>query len=115
MRADDVAQDVRTPVLEPGAPLPGATTAGALAARQTFPSSAPDEGGLPAAGYRAGILGAGFMGGVHSRAVRTGGGRVVSVAAAAVDTARAAAHGKGAERACGPLLVGLDCHQCAAV
>ncbi|NDO91427.1 Gfo/Idh/MocA family protein [Cellulosimicrobium composti] len=108
MRADDVAQDVRTPVLEPGAPLPGATTAGALAARQTFPSSAPDEGGLPAAGYRAGILGAGFMGGVHSRAVRTGGGRVVSVAAADLDTARAAAPGMGAERAVGSVQEVLD-------
>ncbi|MFB8230490.1 Gfo/Idh/MocA family protein [Cellulosimicrobium sp. NPDC055967] len=99
MRADDVAQDVRTPVLDPGAHLPGATTTGAPAARSTFPASAPDEGGLPASGYRAGILGAGFMGGVHARAVRTGGGRVVSVAAADLEIARAAAPGLGAERA----------------
>ncbi|MGN6238729.1 MAG: Gfo/Idh/MocA family protein [Cellulosimicrobium cellulans] len=99
MRADDVAQDVRTPVLDPGTHLPGATTTGAHAARTTFPASAPDEGGLPASGYRAGILGAGFMGGVHARAVRTGGGRVVSVAAADLEIARAAAPGLGAERA----------------
>jgi len=99
MRADDVAQDLRTPVLEPDVLVPGATTTGALSAQRTFPASVPDEGGLAAVGYRAGILGGGFMGGVHARAVRTGGGRVVAVAAADLDTALAAAPGMGAERA----------------
>lgn len=99
MRADDVAQDVRTPVLEPGTLVPGATTPGALAAPTTFPASAPDGGALPAARYRAGIIGVGFMGGVHARAVRAGGGQVVAVAAADVDLAREAAPGLGALRA----------------
>ncbi|WP_285884095.1 Gfo/Idh/MocA family protein [Georgenia satyanarayanai] len=44
-----------------------------------------------AGGYRAGIVGAGFMGGVHARAVRVNGGEVVGVVASNKDrSARAA-------------------------
>lgn len=50
-------------------------------------------------GYRAAVVGAGFMGRVHSRAIRAGGGRVVGVAASTPERARAAAGPLGAERA----------------
>jgi len=105
MRADDVAQDLRTPVLEPGAQVAGATTT-TLAVPSAAPSDggrvpdllpAPRDAGLPAAGYRAGILGVGFMGGVHARAVRTGGGTVTVVAASDLETAREGAGALGAQ------------------
>ncbi|WP_026123958.1 Gfo/Idh/MocA family protein [Nocardiopsis chromatogenes] len=50
-------------------------------------------------GYRAAVIGAGFMGRVHARAIRAGGGRVVGVAASTPERARAAAGPLGAERA----------------
>ncbi|MCB7137999.1 Gfo/Idh/MocA family protein [Cellulosimicrobium marinum] len=105
MRADDVAQDLRAPVLEPGAKVAGATITDTEAPTAdpaadtltTTPTPAP--AGLPAAGYRAGIIGVGFMGGVHARAVRTGGGTVELVAAADVDLAREAVGPLGARAA----------------
>ncbi|MBB4934820.1 putative dehydrogenase [Lipingzhangella halophila] len=50
-------------------------------------------------GYRAAIIGTGFMGQVHSHAIRAAGGRVVGVAASTSDSARAARRNLGAERA----------------
>ncbi|MBD8080161.1 Gfo/Idh/MocA family protein [Cellulosimicrobium arenosum] len=103
MRAEEVAQDLRSPVLEPGPRFAGATTTDtrALSAAtddERATTARPDPGttGLPRRGYRAGILGVGFMGGVHARAVRTGGGVVTLVAASDVDTARDAADLLGA-------------------
>ncbi|MBD5786214.1 Gfo/Idh/MocA family oxidoreductase [Cellulosimicrobium terreum] len=86
MRADDVAQDLLYPVLEPGAQAAGAT--------DTDHTSPPSR--LPAAGYRAGIIGLGFMGGVHARAVRTAGGTVTLVAGADQAAARDGANALGA-------------------
>ncbi len=42
-------------------------------------------------GYRAGIIGAGFMGGVHARAIRVNGGDVVGVVAGSADSSARAA------------------------
>lgn len=50
------------------------------------------------AGYRAGILGAGFMGRVHAHAIRASGGRVVSVVASTKERSQQAAAEFGAER-----------------
>lgn len=50
------------------------------------------------AGYRAGILGAGFMGRVHAHAIRASGGRVVSVVASTPERSRQAAAEFAAER-----------------
>jgi predicted dehydrogenase len=48
---------------------------------------------------RAGVIGAGFIGAVHARAVRRAGGRVVGVAASTMSSAERAAARLGAERA----------------
>lgn len=104
MRADDVAQNIRVPAPERGAGTAGTpATSLALADPRASPSSppgatrpAPAAEGRPLAAYRAGIVGVGFMGGVHARAVRTGGGVVSLVAAADVETARDAAGALGA-------------------
>ena len=48
---------------------------------------------------RAAIVGAGFMGGVHARAIRVSGGRVVAATASGPDRAEAARTAVGAERA----------------
>jgi len=50
-------------------------------------------------GYRAGIVGTGFMGGVHAHAVRVSGGEVIAVAAGSERSAREAAPGMHAGRA----------------
>lgn len=63
-------------------------------------STAPHVGApSPAPGYRAGIVGAGFMGGVHARAVVVSGGRVVGVTTGSADTSAEAAGRLGADRA----------------
>jgi predicted dehydrogenase len=64
----------------------------------------------PAHTYRAGIIGGGFMGRVHARAVRVAGGRVVALASSSPDRAARAAADIGAERAVGSVeaLVGSD-------
>ncbi|WP_393916165.1 Gfo/Idh/MocA family protein [Halostreptopolyspora alba] len=49
--------------------------------------------------YRAAIIGTGFMGQVHSHAIRAAGGRVVGVAASTPDSARASRRHLGAEHA----------------
>nr|WP_026124436.1 Gfo/Idh/MocA family oxidoreductase [Nocardiopsis baichengensis] len=54
---------------------------------------------VTARGYRAAVIGAGFMGRVHARAIRACGGRMVGVAASTPERARAAAGPLGAERA----------------
>ncbi|WP_380166675.1 Gfo/Idh/MocA family protein [Jannaschia sp. R86511] len=51
-----------------------------------------------ATGYRAGIVGAGFMGRVHARAVLVSGGQVVGVTTGSADTAAEAAGRLGAQR-----------------
>lgn len=99
MRADDVAQHRAVPAPERGSPTTrGATTA--LADPDRLPAAAPATVGAPA-GYRAGIVGVGFMGGVHARAVRTGGGTVSLVAASDVETAREGAGALGARAVAG--------------
>ena len=62
----------------------------ARAARTTGPETPP--------GYRAGIVGGGFMGRVHARAVRVSGGEVVAVAAGSERSARDAAPAMHARR-----------------
>ncbi len=52
----------------------------------------------PAAGYRAGIVGAGFMGRVHARSVLVSGGRVVGVTTGSASGSADAAGRLGAER-----------------
>jgi predicted dehydrogenase len=52
-----------------------------------------------AVGYRAGILGTGFMGRVHAHAIRVTGGQVVGVVASTPERSRAAADEFAAERA----------------
>ncbi|WP_454043294.1 Gfo/Idh/MocA family protein [Cellulosimicrobium sp. Marseille-Q8652] len=103
MRADDVAQDLLAQALVPGTRDAGATTTapGAPTAPSDHPGrrARPVPDGLPASGYRAGILGTGFMGGVHARAVRTGGGSVTLVAAHDLETALAGAGALGARAA----------------
>lgn len=95
MRAEDVALPLPTTG-------PGATAAPPHDAVPT-PLTAPGASvALPAAGYRAGIIGTGFMGGVHARAVRTGGGAVVAVAAHDLDAAREAVPRLGARAALTP-------------
>lgn len=61
-------------------------------------------------GYRAGILGAGFMGRVHAHAVRAAGGRVVGIVASTPERSHAAATEYGAERAVADAdeLIGAD-------
>jgi predicted dehydrogenase len=59
----------------------------------TEPRSEPGEGRL-----RVGILGAGFIGRVHSRSARLAGGRIVAVAASTPERAEAARNDLGAER-----------------
>jgi len=46
----------------------------------------------PKTAYRAGIIGAGFMGEVHARAVRVNGGEVVGVVASSTESSARAAH-----------------------
>src|SRR5688500_12144940 len=48
---------------------------------------------------RAGVIGAGFIGAVHARAVRRAGGRIVGVAASSARSSEQAAARLGAERA----------------
>ncbi|MGH8882364.1 MAG: Gfo/Idh/MocA family protein, partial [Stackebrandtia sp.] len=56
------------------------------------------EDTIEAPGYRAAIVGTGFMGRVHAGAVRVSGGRVVGVVGSSADRAKAAAKTLGAER-----------------
>jgi predicted dehydrogenase len=56
-----------------------------------------DEANSAAAHYRAGIVGAGFMGRVHAHAVRANGGQLAGVIASNADKSRAAAAELGAE------------------
>jgi len=101
MRAEEVARDhgvlpapaVRT---EPSS-LNGHAVVGA-ATTPTLDRSATDllPSRLPAAGYRAGIIGTGFIGEVHARAIRTAGGDLVSVAGIDAPGAREAAADLGA-------------------
>ncbi|HEY9411491.1 MAG TPA: Gfo/Idh/MocA family oxidoreductase [Jiangellaceae bacterium] len=77
------------------------------------PVTHPATGGdAPAArGYRAAIVGTGFMGRVHARSVRVAGGRVVGVVGSSLDRAAAALPELGGERAFGDLdelLAALD-------
>ncbi|MFC4563577.1 Gfo/Idh/MocA family protein [Nocardiopsis mangrovi] len=65
----------------------------------TEPSAPPDPGAAQRGGYRAAVIGTGFMGRVHARAIRVSGGRVVGVAASTPDKAEAALGPLGAERA----------------
>lgn len=56
--------------------------------------------GTPAPGYRAGIIGTGFMGRVHAGAIRFAGGRVTAIAGSSADRAQQAAKSLGAEQVC---------------
>lgn len=64
---------------------------------QVTPARSGEKDGA-ASRYRAGIVGSGFMGRVHSHAVRVTGGRVVGVAASTPERSRAAGAALGAER-----------------
>ncbi len=109
MRADDDAQYRAVPAPERDAhQTRGAATA--LADPDTRPAAVtvpPAPTGAPAS-YRAGIVGVGFMGGVHARAVRTAGGTVSLVAASDVETARDAAGPLGARGVAGSVEELLD-------
>ncbi|WP_376767019.1 Gfo/Idh/MocA family protein [Spinactinospora alkalitolerans] len=67
----------------------------------TTESNAPSNRGADRLnnGYRAAVIGTGFMGRVHARAIRVAGGRVVGVAASTPEKARDALGPLGAERA----------------
>jgi predicted dehydrogenase len=54
---------------------------------------------MTAAGVRAGIVGAGFVGRIHARSARLAGGRLVGVVASSPERSEAAASELGAERA----------------
>lgn len=71
---------------------------------------APGGDGPRATGYRAGIVGGGFMGRVHARSIVVAGGVVAAVAASSPESARRAAAEIGAGRAVGGVeeLVDLD-------
>lgn len=72
-----------------------------IAATEGSASTDPGRDG-PAApdrrGYRAAVLGAGFMGQVHTRAIRVAGGELVGVAASSPERSRKAAADLGARR-----------------
>ncbi len=70
-----------------------------LAAPTPLTTDGASPGAHPARGYRAGIVGGGFMGEVHGRAVRVAGGRITAVAASTPESARRAAAALGADRA----------------
>jgi predicted dehydrogenase len=65
----------------------------------TEPNAPPDPGAGTRSEYRAAVIGTGFMGRVHARAIRVAGGRVVGVAGSSPEKARAALGPLGAERA----------------
>ncbi|MDA8368886.1 MAG: Gfo/Idh/MocA family oxidoreductase [Nocardiopsaceae bacterium] len=68
--------------------------------RITEPNTPPDPGSDRLRnGYRAAVIGTGFMGRVHARAIRVAGGRVVGVAASTPTKAHDALRPLGAERA----------------
>lgn len=73
-------------------------------------ASATEPGERQSLGYRAGILGAGFMGRVHAHAVRASGGSLVAIVASGPERSRAAAAEFGAERVVADVseLVGAD-------
>ncbi|MHA7135605.1 Gfo/Idh/MocA family protein [Oerskovia turbata] len=83
MRAEEVARDI--------APSAGTTAVTEHPTTDRAPSR------LPAAGYRAGIIGTGFIGEVHARAIRMAGGELVAVAGIDDATAREAAADLGAQ------------------
>lgn len=59
----------------------------------------PDAGPAPLRGYRAAIVGTGFMGRVHGHAVRASGGQVVGVVGSSLERAEAARTSVGGDRA----------------
>jgi predicted dehydrogenase len=102
MRADDDAHHLPVPAPERGTPITrGAATALADPDIPPAPATLPSAPAGPLAGYRAGIVGVGFMGGVHARAVRAAGGTVSLVAASDVGTARDASGPLGARGVAG--------------
>ncbi|WP_265521968.1 Gfo/Idh/MocA family protein [Oerskovia flava] len=98
MRADDVEQDLRTPRAATALAHGPGGAAGSAPTGAVDPDGAPSSR-LPAAGYHAGIIGTGFMGGVHARAVRASGGAVVAVAGSDAAGAREGAAQLGAAAA----------------
>jgi len=101
MRAEEVARDhgaVSAPTTrtEPSSLNGRAVVDAATTPVLVHPASDLLPSRLPAAGYRAGIIGTGFIGEVHARAIRTAGGDLVSVAGIDAQGAREAAADLGA-------------------
>ncbi|WP_082608494.1 Gfo/Idh/MocA family protein [Oerskovia sp. Root918] len=101
MRAEEVARDhgaVSAPTTrtEPSSLNGRAVVDAATTPVHVHPASDLLPSRLPAAGYRAGIIGTGFIGEVHARAIRTAGGDLVSVAGIDAPGAREAAADLGA-------------------